>query len=86
MTDYGPAADAEITTGDVVAAYQQVDGETLDGLLSSPLSFVDEGPQPYVPCFWLFDMQDGEFSTITLGDSGNGVSGDLQSSCFSFGG
>jgi branched-chain amino acid transport system substrate-binding protein len=86
MGEFGPAADAEVTAADVVAAYYQVQGETLDGLLAAPISFVAEGPQPYVPCFWLYDMQDGEFSTVTVGDSGNGVSGDLQSSCFSPGG
>ena len=41
-----------------------------------------DGFQPVVSCFWLFDMQDGVFSSITLGDSGNGVEGDLQSTCF----
>ena len=82
MGEFGPAADAEIAAADVVAAYHQVTDETLDGLLPSPLSFVAEGAQPYVPCFWLYEMQDGEFSTVTLGDSGNGESGDLQSSCF----
>ena len=86
MTEYGPAADAEVTATDVVDSYYQVQDETLDGLLPSPISFVPEGPQPYVPCFWLFDMQDAEFSTVTLGDSGNGATGDLQSSCFSLGG
>lgn len=68
MTEFGPAADAEVTPADVVA-YVQVGDETLGGLLPAPLTFVPEGPQPYVPCLWLFDMQDAEFSTITLGES-----------------
>lgn len=86
MGEFGPDADAEVTPAEVVAAYQQVTDETLDGLLPAPLTFAAEGPQPYVPCFWLYDMQDGEFSTVTSGESGNGASGDLQTSCFSLGG
>lgn len=78
----GPAADAEVTTADVVSVYQGISGETLDGLLPSPISYVADGFQPVVSCFWLFDLQDGVFSSITLGDSGNGAEGDLQSTCF----
>lgn len=85
MEDSGPPADAEVTTADVVAAYHQVEGETLDGLLPKPLTFVEEGPQPYINCLWLFSMEDGEFSTVTSGESGNGASGDLQTSCSDFG-
>lgn len=82
MTDYGPAADAEVTGQTVIDAYHQIKGETLDGLLAAPLTFVTDGFQPLVPCFWLFSLTDGEFVTTTLGASGNGMSGALQSSCF----
>jgi branched-chain amino acid transport system substrate-binding protein len=86
MEDFGPAADADVTSASVIEAYHQIDGETLDGLLPKPISYVEEGYQPLVDCFWLFDMNDeGEFSTISAGESGNGASGDLQTSCFSLG-
>lgn len=85
MTDFGPAADADVTAADVIAAYHQISDETLDGLLPAPVSYVTEGFQPLIPCFWLFDMTDGEFTTLSVGDTGNGVEGDLQSSCFSLG-
>jgi branched-chain amino acid transport system substrate-binding protein len=82
MGENGPAADAEVTAADVISVYQGISGETLDGLLPSPITYTAEGFQPVIPCFWLFDMQDGEFASINLGDSGNGVEGDLQSTCF----
>jgi branched-chain amino acid transport system substrate-binding protein len=85
MGEYGPAADADVTPADVIGAYHQIADETLDGLLPSPVTYVADGFQPVIPCFWLFDMQDGEFASVNLGDSGNGESGDLQSSCFSLG-
>lgn len=78
----GPAADAEVTAADVISVYQGIADETLDGLLPSPITYVADGFQPLIPCFWLFDMENAEFSSIALGDSGNGASGDLQSSCF----
>ncbi|MGD9701001.1 MAG: ABC transporter substrate-binding protein [Acidimicrobiia bacterium] len=72
-------ADAEITAADVIAAYQTISDESLDGLVAQAMDFTS-GPAP-VPCGWLFKFEDGEFSTLTVGDSGNGASGDLQSSC-----
>ena len=44
MGEYGPAADAEVTAADVVAAYQQVTDETLEGLLPSPTLLCDRWP------------------------------------------
>jgi branched-chain amino acid transport system substrate-binding protein len=82
MDDSGPGAGAAVTTDDVVAAYRQLAGETLDGLLPVPITFAAAGPQPYVPCFWLFELRDGRFATIEWGESGNGAPGDLRSSCF----
>jgi len=78
----GPAADADVTAADILAVYQAISGETLDGLLPSPITYTAEGFQPLIPCFWLFTLEGGEFTTITNGESGNGASGDLQSSCF----
>jgi branched-chain amino acid transport system substrate-binding protein len=78
----GPAADAEVTAADVIGVYQGIKDETLDGLLPKPVSYVADGFQPGLNCFWLFDMQDGVFSSIALGDSGNGAEGDLATTCF----
>lgn len=85
MGENGPAADAEVTAADVITVYQGISGETLDGLLPQPIAYVADGFQPAVNCFWLFDMQDGVFTSVSSGDSGNGVSGDLQTTCFSLG-
>ena len=82
MTDHGPAADAAVTAADVVSTYQQVKGETLDGLLPQAVTYVADGFQPLLNCFWLFDMTDGVFTSSNLGDSGNGATGDLQTTCF----
>jgi branched-chain amino acid transport system substrate-binding protein len=82
----GPAADADVTAQDVIDVYHGISGETLDGLLPAPVTYVADGYQPLLSCFWLFDMQDGEFSSLpVVGDSGNGADGDLATSCFSFG-
>lgn len=47
-----------------------------------PVTYVAEGFQPVLNCFWMFDMQDATFSSVVLGDSGNGAEGDLASTCF----
>lgn len=59
-----------------------VGAETLDGLLPKPVTYVAEGFQPVLNCFWMFDMQDATFTSVALGDSGNGAEGDLASTCF----
>jgi branched-chain amino acid transport system substrate-binding protein len=85
MGDNGPAADAEVTAADVIGVYQNISGESLDGLLPAPADYVADGFQPGMDCLWLFEMQGGEFSSLAVGDSGNGASGDLQSTCFQMG-
>jgi len=85
MGENGPAGDADVTAADVISVYQAISGETLDGLLAAPVSYVADGFQPGLSCFWIFDMQGGKFSSTNVGDSGNGASGDLQTSCFSLG-
>jgi branched-chain amino acid transport system substrate-binding protein len=82
MGESGPDADAEVTAADVVSVYQGIKDETLDGLLPKPVTYVAEGFQPVLNCFWLFDMQNGEFASTALGDSGNGAEGDLATTCF----
>ena len=60
MGDNGPAADAEVTTADVIGVYQGISGETLDGLLPAPVTLRrPTASSPLSRCFWLFDMQDG---------------------------
>jgi branched-chain amino acid transport system substrate-binding protein len=86
MGENGPAADAEVTAADVIGVYQGISGETLDGLLPMPVSYVADGFQPLLNCFWMFDMQDGEFTSLPpSGESGNGAEGDLATQCFSMG-
>jgi hypothetical protein len=56
----------------------------LGGLLPQPISYLSEGHQPAVTCFWPFTLEGGEFSTVEFdGQSGNGEQGDLRSTCFS---
>ncbi len=82
MGENGPAADAEVTAADVISTYQGIKDETLDGLLPKPVTYVADGFQPLLNCFWLFNLEGGEFTSSALGDSGNGATGDLQTTCF----
>jgi branched-chain amino acid transport system substrate-binding protein len=59
-----------------------VKNETLNGLLAQPITFTAGQPAPPVNCEFLFKLQNGQFSTVTDGASGNGQTGDLQSSCY----
>lgn len=72
----------EVTPADVMAAYGAIKDETLDGLLPQPITFTAGQPSPPVSCFWLYSYEEGEFTLTTQGESGNGASGDLQSSCY----
>lgn len=84
MTEGGPPSESPVAAADVIAAYHAIDGETLDGLLPQPITFVTEGHQPGVKCFWPFRLDAGNFSVVEIpGESGNGESGDLRSVCFS---
>jgi branched-chain amino acid transport system substrate-binding protein len=77
-----PAADT-VTIDDVLAAYYALDGETLDGLLPGPVTYTEgDGPQPGMQCAWLVSYDDGEFTILEEGESGNGASGDLHSWCY----
>lgn len=63
--------------------YHTISGETLDGLLPQPITYTAEGAQPLVRCFWLLELEGGEFATLAVdGDSGNGAEGDLATRCF----
>ena len=79
----GPAADAEVTTADVISVYQGISGETLDGLLPTPITYIGRR-LPAGRVVLLAVRHEGCASSprSPLGDSGNGVEGDLQSTCF----
>jgi branched-chain amino acid transport system substrate-binding protein len=66
----------------VTDALYTVQNETLDGLLPQPVTFTKGKPSPAINCMFLYKLENGSFTTATLGNSGNGMSGDLQSSCF----
>lgn len=83
LTTSGPAADADVSGGDVIKAFQTgVKDVTLDGLLPQPVTFSASG-NTTIDCFWpVKHEENGEYSTLE-GDwtSGNGASGDLASIC-----
>lgn len=76
-------AEGDVTREMVFEAYAGLEGETLDGLLAQPLTFEAGQPAPKVNCFWGYDYEVGNDNPelLTIGDSGNGATGDLQSSC-----
>jgi branched-chain amino acid transport system substrate-binding protein len=59
-----------------------VKDEALEGMLAQPITFTKGKPSPAVSCMFLYKLDNGTFTTATLGSSGNSQSGDLQSSCF----
>jgi branched-chain amino acid transport system substrate-binding protein len=59
-----------------------VKNETLNGLLAQPVTFTAGQPSPAITCEFLYKLESGKFTTVTAGASGNGQSGDLQSSCY----
>jgi branched-chain amino acid transport system substrate-binding protein len=77
----GSMSDAP-TRDEVTAAYHRLNGETLGGLLSQPVSFPAGSPAPHVKCYWAYKLENGQFSTVApSGAPGNRVSGDLASTC-----
>jgi branched-chain amino acid transport system substrate-binding protein len=56
--------------------------ETLGGLLAQPVTFTKGKPSPVINCMFLYKLENGKFTTASFGNSGNGQSGDLQSTCF----
>jgi branched-chain amino acid transport system substrate-binding protein len=73
--------------GDTVTAQTVFDGlyglkdETLGGLLPQPLTFTKGTPPAANNCVWLYKMENGTFASAATGDSGNGATGDLKSTC-----
>jgi branched-chain amino acid transport system substrate-binding protein len=72
-----------VTPQTVVDALYNVKDENLDGLLAKPVTFTKGQGQPNVNCVFLYQRDDtGKYTTVNTGPSGNGESGDLQSSCY----
>jgi branched-chain amino acid transport system substrate-binding protein len=73
--------------GDTVTRQSVFDGlyglkdETLGGLLPQPLTFTKGKAPATLNCVWLYKMENGTFASAALGDSGNGATGDLKSTC-----
>jgi branched-chain amino acid transport system substrate-binding protein len=63
-------------------ALYTVQNETLDGMLPQPVTFTKGKASPAINCMFLYKLENGTFTTATIGNAGNGQSGDLQSSCF----
>ncbi|HVV70136.1 MAG TPA: ABC transporter substrate-binding protein, partial [Verrucomicrobiae bacterium] len=74
-----------VTPATVTKAYNtNVKNVTLNGLLPKPITFsATTKGQPNVTCYWLFKWKVGQKTptTATVGKSGNGMSGALQSTC-----
>jgi len=81
----GPSTDAPVSGADVISAYRTaVKNVTLGGLLAQPITYSASG-NTIVNCFWPVERRaNGSFVTLTgSGPSGNGVTGDLASTCVS---
>jgi branched-chain amino acid transport system substrate-binding protein len=73
---------AAVSPQSVTAALYTVKNQTLGGLLAQPVTFTKGKPSPVVNCMFLYEYRDGAFTTKTVGASGNGQAGDMQSSCY----
>lgn len=75
----------DVTPAVVTQAYDNVKNETLGGLLPQPVTFTAGKAAPTINCQWLFTFKSGDKNPTILqqGQSGNGASGDLSSSCAS---
>ena len=76
-------ASDEPTRDEVFQAYYGLQDEDLDGLLPQGVTFTEGQPSPPVSCFWVYTLEDGEFSAVEpQGESGNSVtSGPLKTAC-----
>ena len=72
----------EVSRETILEGYYSLDGETLDGLLPQPLTFVAGEPAPKVPCYWMYSYEAGSPPTLVAPEtSGNGAEGDLATWC-----
>jgi len=74
-------AGASPTRDDVFTGLYSLKNETLGGLLPQPMTYTKGKPAPQVLCIWMYKHENGTFSTVTAGNSGNNATGDLQTTC-----
>ena len=76
-------ASDEPTRDEVFQAYYALQGEDLDGLLPSGVTYTEGEPSPAIPCFWVYTLEGGEFAPVEpSGESGNSLStGPLKTAC-----
>ena len=71
-----------LTPAKVLTEYYSLKNETLDGLLPQPITYTEGKPAPSINCSWLYSYTvGGQFATLHSGQSGNGQTGDLVTSC-----
>jgi len=77
------AKPATLTAQTITDALYAMPATNLGGLLSTTLSFSKAHPTAPVPCYWLYKADNQDYQSITLPGkkSGNGMTGDLQSTC-----
>jgi branched-chain amino acid transport system substrate-binding protein len=62
LTASGATLSEPVTRDNVISAYTQIKGETLDGLLAQPTTYSATGIAPKVPCYWAYSYADGKFT------------------------
>jgi branched-chain amino acid transport system substrate-binding protein len=79
------AANVDVTPALVTTDYGKLKNVTLDGLLAQPVTYTTGKAQPLVNCYWIYTYTPGQTNPKILheGKSGNGATGDLQSTCSS---
>lgn len=76
----------DITRDSIIAGYNSVKDETLEGLLPVPVTFTAGQPSTPISCFWQWTWAAGDENPTLLpptGASGNGATGDLATACMS---
>lgn len=73
----------DVTSQSVFDAYYALKNYTSDGLVPQPLTFTKGSAAPKVNCYWGYTYTAGDKNPklLKVGTSGNGETGDLQSSC-----
>ncbi|MFJ9390836.1 ABC transporter substrate-binding protein [Nocardioides sp. NPDC101246] len=78
------AKPATIDRKSAMEAMYTIKDETLSGLLPEPITYTKGQPSERVSCSWFFEFNAGDKDPKSIapeGESGNGASGDLASSC-----
>jgi len=79
----GHAKPSTLTPQTITDALYAMPATNLGGLLPTTLSFSKDHPTANVPCYWPYKADNLQFQTATVPgkESGNGLTGDLQSTC-----